>query len=753
MARRGYSLYDNYQLSNSTAIPQFQGDTGNAFLQVAQRNQGLYDTVQEGFLGLDTNLNNMQGVTAQDVPEVNRTRDLYKTSIRDAAKQGDLENMVPRMRQLGAQFANDARVITAKGEQKRKFLSETLENKDLKLTSDQKTRLAMLAEEEDEGLTRNAQGQLVGSYKGTRVDKNIDNAEKVDQWMKSAAEHSGGRITQSTDGRWMYHDGKSWDYMTENQIRNIITPAASVDQEYQGYLDMMGRIAGVGTSKITDPNKVTDKNLREDSIKYAKERGIPFGQALKEKAALLTKDMIWKETGNYAVAKYAKNNVKTDNGITGPNAYNLKSTPEGKTQFNLVGQGSTSVTYDWAQNYEDVVNNQNKSQEAITSLEEQMALANRKLESAKASKNTNGITQAEIDIDNLQKSIKASKAVLGYQKNILTYAQDAAVASMNIGNGKKGIDGKEGIVTSYEELKKLEAPKVLEALKKIGYNRKDITAQEFVDAVVNRKLVKKAAAFGVPALPNAIMKNGKAVILPSELNQIVRDVEKGNFTNIKKVDDLTRSTYKDVSKNHSITTNAVGLTEEQAKAIGNFWSGREPIYTPGTMDRITKEEYTKGKFEPSKFIIETNRAEGQIKLPDGSYSGPIEIDYSNTNLSPELRESLMKESRSSGSWKKPIMDALEEGSYNSQIGKTVPNDRISSVPGKVDANGNPVPLTWKTGNGYKEVEFVHDYRIKNGVNAWVLRNLDGTIVMYKGAPIVKTDISQINGIMKALDHD
>jgi len=42
------SLYDRYRLTNSTAIPQFQGSAGPEAIQVGAHLQGLYDNAQQG---------------------------------------------------------------------------------------------------------------------------------------------------------------------------------------------------------------------------------------------------------------------------------------------------------------------------------------------------------------------------------------------------------------------------------------------------------------------------------------------------------------------------------------------------------------------------------------------------------------------------------------------------------------------------------------------------------------------------------
>src|SRR5678815_166145 len=138
-----YSMYDDYQLSNSRAIPLYVGDTGRESIAVAQHNQELYDTALAGSMGISGNLDNLVNLP-QDQQLADELRANTKAQLDEMAKSGDYENMLPRVTMLGQDFANKYRKLSAPVQQYQEYV-KSLDEKELGLTSTMKDRFKAMA--------------------------------------------------------------------------------------------------------------------------------------------------------------------------------------------------------------------------------------------------------------------------------------------------------------------------------------------------------------------------------------------------------------------------------------------------------------------------------------------------------------------------------------------------------------------------------------------------------------------------------
>lgn len=317
------SLYDAYRLENSRAIPLYQGSTAPEALQVAQYNQGLYDTAQAGAFGIG---NGLQGVTSlpQDKAAVDELRSNVQGKLSQFAKAGDYENMVPQVQQLGVEFSNRFRELQAPIQQRAEYQKE-LENKDYNLTADQKAGLLAMSDAGYTGLKKDEYGRLTGRYSGSGYDKNIDLNEWVDKRIKDIAVQKGGSEIANDNGVWKIKRGSEWEKLDGDTIETVLRTSMANSADYLGYRGMMGNIAGFKAGKVTlasIPDMIATKDAAGKAIQVPnpvkgqiKDTMAKYGLSEKEAISYITKRAteqdIENNAINYARTKYQVNNIKT----------------------------------------------------------------------------------------------------------------------------------------------------------------------------------------------------------------------------------------------------------------------------------------------------------------------------------------------------------------------------------------------------------------------------------------------------------
>lgn len=713
------SLYDRYQLSNSTAIPVYQGSAGKEAIAVADYMQGLYDKNLGTALAINAADDNLAGHSA-DTAIISETKKYYKDKLAELSKSGDWENMMPQTQQLASSFANDASAISAITQKRAEVFKEIDDNKEYNYTGPMKAKLKQMSEDEyatgNTKLTRDGSGKLVGSYQGTVLSKNIDVPKKVDELMKSAADQSGGTITENTDGKWMEKVGNKWEIMKPERVQAIISAGLSLDQEFQGYTDMMGRISSHGLDRAKDPSQVTNETLRNKAIELAKSQGIPFGQALKQIVKSGTVESLLSTALSYGTLKYAKNNLWTEQSKTA-DPYWLKSTSEGGNDPRIIGVGPNTSTFEWEQNYDEVINNKNKVEATLTDLTEKEAILSKALQDATAKGAKDAITQAEINLSRIRDEIRATKALQSRSEGILNYTRDQAVAQLKI--QKPG----GGTISSYQELVDAKRPKLIEEISKQRKDGEDgVSNSEIADIILSGSPVKtmKIATGGNSGGPtyttkNYVIRNGRNIFIPI----VPQDQD------LKKTNDLVPKIYKQTSKNYSVKSDAIGFDAAEIASLNRYTLAGAKIYKqPGSLEIDDDAATSSMEIVKAAYMPQTKRITATLKAADGTL---IERDLKFDSNMPKILAQRIRE-KSAGD-NSAVLSALEETGLPQAVTDMRPNETMYNFP------GTDTPLKMFTGKDYKIVNIQLD---NTGTNPeWVLRNDDGTVVTTKknGKPV------------------
>jgi len=235
---------------------------------------------------------------------------------------------------------------------------KSLDDKELNLTSAQKNALLEISDKNYQGLSRDPYGRYVGMYRGDTPDKNMDVNKWIDDRMKDFAIQKGGSEIQNSNGHWMIKRGTKWERLAPGTIEDALSSAMANSADYQGYRNMMGKIAGHNASKVwTNPALLPDTVTGTDSkgnrmavpnttkrmiMAQAQQLGIPYQEVADRYFNRAQQDNIDANALRYARTKYAVNNVWSESGMDADpfalKAFDPKANPLGEVDL-VTGPG------------------------------------------------------------------------------------------------------------------------------------------------------------------------------------------------------------------------------------------------------------------------------------------------------------------------------------------------------------------------------------------------------------------------------
>lgn len=338
------SLYDRYRLTNSTAIPMFEGDTGNSAIQVGAHLQGLYDQAEQGGNDIASMSDNIQSMAA-DKGLAKELRNHVQSTIGKYAEAKDWENRVPAIRSLAQHYTNRAMELAAPVKQYQEW-KKALDDKDLNLTPKQKTLYDQMALAGYGGLKKDPIGRYVGSFNGMEPAKNLDINKRADEWIKGTIEAEGGTDVTTDNGITKYRQAGTWHILTPDKIKGILTAARKNDNEYQAYEGAEASMEGFQVAKNIKSIDQLDGN---PIVKQAVQSYVDAGYSLKEAAAKVAAThrtgSIVKSMEDYAIGKYAHNNRTS---ISAQEISDVEKARQIKDQEDKVG--TTTITTDTLDN-------------------------------------------------------------------------------------------------------------------------------------------------------------------------------------------------------------------------------------------------------------------------------------------------------------------------------------------------------------------------------------------------------------------
>jgi len=301
------SLYDRYRLTNSTAIPQFQGSAGPEAIQVGAHLQGLYDQAQQAGNDVLSMSNNIQAMAA-DQALAKELHDHVQSTIGKYSEAKDWENRVPEVRSLGQHYINRANELATPVKQYQEW-KKTLDDKELNLTPKQKALYDQMALSSYGGLRKDAAGKYVGGFSGMEAAKNLDVNKRADQWIQGYVEAEGGSDITTDNGITKYRKAGTWHVLTPQRIQQILSAARKNDNEYLAYEGMEGSMEGFQVAKnIKNIDQLNGNPVVKQAVQTYVDAGYSLQEAAAKVAATHRTNSIVKTMENYAIGKYAHNN-------------------------------------------------------------------------------------------------------------------------------------------------------------------------------------------------------------------------------------------------------------------------------------------------------------------------------------------------------------------------------------------------------------------------------------------------------------
>lgn len=301
------SLYDRYQLSNSSAIPLYEGSAGPEAIQVGTYLQGLYDAAQQGGNDILSMSGNVQSMAA-DQPLADELRNHVSSTIGKFSEAKDWENRVQEVRSLGQHYVSRATELMGPMKQYAEW-KKSLDEKDLNLTPEHKAALDMMAMSGYKGLKKDALGRYQGGFKGIDPAKNLDVNKKADEWIKGYVESEGGTDITTDDGVTKYRKAGTWHVLTGEKIRTILDAARKNDNEYLSYEGQEGSIAGfLGGRGVQDIGQLDRYPAVKADVATLMNKGYDLQTATSKALDFHRRNGIVRTMEDYAVNKYAHDN-------------------------------------------------------------------------------------------------------------------------------------------------------------------------------------------------------------------------------------------------------------------------------------------------------------------------------------------------------------------------------------------------------------------------------------------------------------
>jgi hypothetical protein len=737
------SLYDSYRLSNSSAIPLYEGSAAPEALQLGQHMQGMYDAAQQGAFGVNGNLDNIQNLD-KDNQLALELRGRVQGKLDEFAKRGDYENMLPAVQQLAGEFSSRARELYAP---KAAYLewNKTLDDEKKGLTPDQKAGIRARTMSEYEGLRKDPTGRYVGTFKGSDIAANVDMPKWADERMKDVAIQKGGKEGYfNQDGDYLYKIGDRHEILKADTVRGILRQAAASDVTVQAHLKQMGDIAGFyARSKPLDQWSPES----QQRIKEYTAAGYSLPQALEKVGSQLKQAEIMGSVENYGVNKYQQDNRwHTEDKSADPLRMQDKL-KEGEPPITVNGpDGKTSLE---EQDYDKVTTNLANWKGQAATLDKQISQAQQRANDPALSSDAR--TQWATKAQELQHQRMGVGLAMNRYGQLLTYAKEQVATSSRFGY-KDYDDFLNNAATKMEaSLKKVIGNQVISTLSGIQLNATSI-ARAIADGRATPTSVTISGGGQVPDKVittglDLITDDGKKVHIGSktmgvQLGDQVYKLLQDKTNKVADFNTALKDTYKSNISNYSFHSNywtlSDGQTESMTKAL-NVGGGQGIMLTlPGQFSEIPETS----TFGISRKDFASYKATGVRDIsPDGTVTvavqgldakgnpvkgGVLEAHLDNTNAGAVLGRQWTETALASAKKGIPMQELLDAARniYPGSSAGQLPHDVPGTVKdlGKVTVNGKETTATYKVTNP----DGVTIWRTIAGPDGKPLRLKDGT---------------------------
>lgn len=677
-------LYDSYKLSNSTAIPQFEGSAGDDFVKVGEYKQGLYDQTQQSFNDTSNQAGEVSSILPQDQEIVKQLREGTQAKIEGLAKQGNYEDMAPQARQIGQEFANRVHEIQGPQAQAAEF-KKSLENKELNLTPEQKEAVYGNALRGYQGLKQNSRGQFVGSFNGKEAAKNIDVNDFVDKALKDVVTQKHGDSYETTQdgGMWIIKNGVKTERVDPTTLTKVLDAAKQNSTEFQAFKEMQGDVATYHASKFTDPSITPDGPIKDAAVKASKQYGIPFSSAYQLVAKQATLSHVDNQASIYGLNKYAKNDKESEMSIK-DNPYTLKDHDKSTAGPFMIQGPDNKLTND-EKDYDKLTATVNDSKGKVLNISERISYLNKQLANPNLNKNTRTQMEAELASQNSNKDAIQGQA--NRAEDIMNYSKDATAQSAGFG------------YQDYNDFESKNTPVFKQAISQIypsgipTNKGKMISTDEIAQAVLDGRLKSKYSTVsggGIGSASNEIpdgatltLKDGTTINLPqsaktSQLMDKVGSIFQSSSSRAQEFETKLRATHADNIKDFAIQSTNIAIPSEDSRArikdllISNKDNIR--FSHPGQLDKVSApDNFRVVSIGTARIGKDTKLQVEELDKDNKPTGNTFDATTSNSNISEQLARTF---ARSNAPEDKEVADMLSQGSGASQLQSMIPGQHL-----------------------------------------------------------------------------
>lgn len=249
------SLYDGYQLAESSAIPKYQGSAIPELEQSANTFQGRYDTGQQ-YMDATQQAMAQQQALPQDQGALAQLNQEKQQKLDAFAQRGDLENVWRDTMMEAKDYANRSKYFTDNMKRVQDFTGEVDKRQQEGKINPETARAAKVAALDGyKGLQSDGSGKYTNQFTGQPVMNDVDIPKKINEWLTNAhPEVRGGEVKKDING-WYITNGSETKRLPMAEVMKIVKAGTDADPEVMPWIRQESTLApykqGI-TSQIPD---------------------------------------------------------------------------------------------------------------------------------------------------------------------------------------------------------------------------------------------------------------------------------------------------------------------------------------------------------------------------------------------------------------------------------------------------------------------------------------------------------------------
>lgn len=627
-------LFDKYQLSNSTQIPQYVGSALPEYAKSVEMAQERYDMASQGALGINDTVTN-SAYLPQDAGTWQKIKQNTDQDLDEWSNRGDYENLL-------GDVSRKARVVASRlmpiveSVKRREEYRKSLEDEKLGLTQQDKSTLLQMSDKAYKGVRYDESGKGFGQYAGRAADRAVDVNDTIRKALSIMSPNGEIRGSGGENGMWEWKTKNGWEAISKDDIRKALDYAYANDEDWKAHTRQQADLETFRrTANLDEDSALKSISAMPDGpLKASAMQAIEKGMSPRDVSERLVAQQVRAEQRaniyGYGEAKaYRKTENTSDQGYSSIYKMNyqadlnkefeaMKRQWEKEDNENPISvQGPDSKLSDDEKNPDKVL-------EKNTEFNNQKATVETEIKQYENQLNSPGLSadkkvQLQSNLDNAKSRLNTIQAGLTRNEQILSTVRNRTAQAMGFSGG-------------YDEMVGKEAERILPDVQKLYPNGlqtvsgKKLSANDIAQAIVEKRVYASHVAqtpgggygtMGVNATSSLTGvtikgKDGTNVFVKlganaEALNALAGDVVRKDNKRMDEFQKKFKSDYEKNVENFSIKSDIVGLSEKNQKRIEDVLMGAVggvEFSEPGQFENIPEED------RPGRFKVVSIKPQG-----------------------------------------------------------------------------------------------------------------------------------------------